>query len=482
MLADLCAVSTCCQIWARVGWDELLWKSLFLRHFDLPSSAAMPEDADSWRLEFRRLYEDTPCIEAVKLTAHTDEVLHVAFSQDGSRFASCSKDCSVKVWDGHSYELLHSEDLHNRNWLYSQFSQFSQDGLRLLVSGAKNSPFEMSSGSILIFSLDGFSLLAAAYAEPYDIFGCWFGREAFLSGNIEDFSIFRLSVHFALEKFSYMQRRLLHFRLFNNSYPRMLAIARAHTGEEETMLETDDDYGNKLLIFATGSLTYASHQIGIKFLPAEVFRTLIKLPRVDEGLLERETDGHEDVEEADLEAVEDWPDFQGNVDGPTSLDCLLEFNGQIVGFCLSPDHRYLFVNCRAWAPDTQIPDPTHPPPISNIITLHEVDLWSLERGNHVRISEKTEFRRFLGHKAFTPEDRCFFMFMDASHSLLSSGSEDASAYVWDRHYGACVATLLHHDVVNSVALHPTRHGVLVSASDDHILRVWHPRSLSRHDG
>uniref|UniRef100_A0A8C4N5R5 F-box domain-containing protein n=1 Tax=Eptatretus burgeri TaxID=7764 RepID=A0A8C4N5R5_EPTBU len=423
---DLCAVSTCCRTWARVGWDELLWKSLFLRHFDLPNSAAMPEDAVSWRLEFRRLYQDVPCIEAVKLTAHADEVLHVTFSQDGSLFASCSKDCSVKVWDGHSYELLHNEDLHNRSWLYSQFSQFSHDGLRLLVSGVKNSPFEMSSGSILIFSLDGFSLLTAADIKPYDVFGCWFGGEAFLSGNIEAFSIFRFSVNFALEKFFHMQRQLLHFRLVNYSYPRMLTIARAHTGEEDIMLEADNDYddddGNKLLIFATGSLTCASHQIGIKLLPAEVLRTLIKLPRVAEGLVEHDADGHEDEEEANIEAVDDWLDargFQGNIDGPTSLDWLLEFNGQIVGLCLSPDHRYLFVNCRSWAPDTKINDPMCPPPISNIITLHEVDLWSLERGKHVRISEKTEFRRFLGHKAFTPEDRCFFMFMDASRSLLS---------------------------------------------------------------
>lgn len=38
-----------------------------------------------------------PCVEVQTLREHTDQVLHLSFSHSGYQFASCSKDCTVKV-------------------------------------------------------------------------------------------------------------------------------------------------------------------------------------------------------------------------------------------------------------------------------------------------------------------------------------------------------------------------------------------------
>lgn len=53
--------------------------------------------ASSWYEEFRRLYDTVPCVEVQTLREHTDQVLHLSFSHSGYQFASCSKDCTVKV-------------------------------------------------------------------------------------------------------------------------------------------------------------------------------------------------------------------------------------------------------------------------------------------------------------------------------------------------------------------------------------------------
>ena len=56
-----------------------------------------PTAATSWFEEFRRLYDTVPCVEVQTLREHTDQVLHLSFSHSGYQFASCSKDCTVKV-------------------------------------------------------------------------------------------------------------------------------------------------------------------------------------------------------------------------------------------------------------------------------------------------------------------------------------------------------------------------------------------------
>lgn len=71
--------------------------------------------------------------------------------------------------------------------------------------------------------------------------------------------------------------------------------------------------------------------------------------------------------------------------------------------------RYLYVNSRAWPAGCVISDPMCPPPIAEEIDLHVIDLKSL----------REERRSLRAHRAFTPNDECFFIFLDVSRDFVA---------------------------------------------------------------
>lgn len=84
------------QVWCRVAYDESLWKALLWRTWAI-SGVQLPLGRDSWYLEYRRLRDNCPVILSEVLTDHSDEVLHVSFSNRGDLFSTTSKDASIKV-------------------------------------------------------------------------------------------------------------------------------------------------------------------------------------------------------------------------------------------------------------------------------------------------------------------------------------------------------------------------------------------------
>lgn len=71
--------------------------------------------------------------------------------------------------------------------------------------------------------------------------------------------------------------------------------------------------------------------------------------------------------------------------------------------------RYLYVNSRAWPAGCVISDPLYPPPIAEEIDLHVIDLKSL----------REERRCLHGHRAFTSNNECFFIFLDVSRDFVA---------------------------------------------------------------
>ena len=97
---DVVSCSNVCINWNSISQDNLLWKYLFRRDYGKQKRKrykrrivdfTMKPDAASWKEEYIRLKEGFPCVPQQTLKGHTDEVLHVAFSHDGSEIASCSK-------------------------------------------------------------------------------------------------------------------------------------------------------------------------------------------------------------------------------------------------------------------------------------------------------------------------------------------------------------------------------------------------------
>ena len=71
--------------------------------------------------------------------------------------------------------------------------------------------------------------------------------------------------------------------------------------------------------------------------------------------------------------------------------------------------RYLYVNSRPWPQGYEIDDPLYPPPIAQEIDIHVIDL-------HTMCEVGTMHR---AHKAYTPNDECFFIFLDVCDEYVA---------------------------------------------------------------
>ncbi|XP_055988957.1 F-box/WD repeat-containing protein 5 [Sorex fumeus] len=533
--ADLLAAGLVCRQWQAVSRDEFLWREQFYRYYQVSRAVPRHPAATSWYEEFRRLYDTVPCVEVQTLREHTDQVLHLSFSHSGYQFASCSKDCTVKIWSNDlTISLLHSADMRPYNWSYTQFSQFNQDDSLLLASGVFLGPHNSSSGEIAVISLDTFALLSRVRNKPYDVFGCWLTETSLISGNLHRIGdITSCSVLWLNNAFQDVEsenvnvvKRLFKIQNLNASTIRTVMVADCsrfdspdllldagdpaqapcrvfdlggaeEEEEEEDARGRDEAAGpgpahaqeglrrllhglldgraqpplserelesrvaellargrtrppervqgarNKLLIFTTGCLTYSPHQIGIKQILPHQMTTAG--PVLGEG---RGSDAFFDA-----------------------LDHVIDVHGHIIGMGLSPDNRYLYVNSRAWPSGSVVADPMQPPPIAEEIDLLVFDLKTMR-----------EVKRALrAHRAYTPNDECFFIFLDVSRDFVASGAEDRHGYIWDRHYNICLAKLRHQDVVNSVVFSPQEQELLLTASDDATIKAWRsPRTVRAH--
>ncbi|XP_041049051.1 F-box/WD repeat-containing protein 5 isoform X1 [Carcharodon carcharias] len=534
---DVLAAGTTCRQWYRVSRDEFLWKDLFYCYYNVNRSVPRHPAAVSWLGEFQRLYDTIPCVQVETLKEHRDQVLHVSFSHNGYLFGSCSKDCFVKVWNNDlEISVLHSANMRPYNWSYTQFSQFNAEDTLLLVSGVYIGPHSSSSGEIAVFSLDDFTLLSRVRNKPYDVFGCWLNETHLISGNLHWIgNMTSCSVLWLNKAYQDIEseninvvKRLFQLQNLNASTIRTVIVADCSRhnspdlllGSEEQLTsptpqvfdlgDSEDEVCSKLkhrsenqgevmvssqaderieenvlsagglstmdekqiearvaelflqaktkpadmallseqqttqdkkyLIFTTGSLTYTPHQIGIKQILPHHMTT-------SGPVLGEERSSNEFFD---------------------ALDYTIDVHGHIIGMGLSPDHRYLYVNSRAWPKGCIISDPMNPPPIAEEIDIHVFDLKTMQ--------EVTQTLR--AHTAYTPNDECFFIFLDVSRDYVASGAEDRHGYIWDRHYNICLAKLQHEDVVNSVAFSPVDQEMLITASDDCTLKVWRsPRIL-----
>ncbi|XP_012262746.1 F-box/WD repeat-containing protein 5 [Athalia rosae] len=236
--------------------------------------------------------------------------------------------------------------------------------------------------------------------------------------------------------------------------------------------DSDDlaDNPEKFLIFTTGSKTYTPHQIGFKRIkPMNFPRRLDPGPSLRERLAQRE---RERQNSGVLRPEPNWLDYDAVADKFDKVDHLIDLHGHVIGMSLSPDHRYLYVNTRPWPRGYVITNPLEPPPIAQEIDIHVIDLVTLKQvGTMLR-----------AHKAYTPNHECFFIFLDVCNEYVASGAEDKHGYLWDRHYGVCLAKLPHADVVNSVAFNPSDPEMLVTTSDDYTVKVWRSRAMVKELG
>lgn len=226
----------------------------------------------------------------------------------------------------------------------------------------------------------------------------------------------------------------------------------------------------KFLIFTTGSRTYTPHQVGFKRIKLVTFpKRLDPGPTLRERIAQRE---RERERRNSGTPHTNWLDYESVADRFDKVDHLIDLHGHIIGMGLSPDHRYLYVNTRPWPRGYVITNPLQPPPIAQEIDIHVIDLVTLKQvGTMLR-----------AHKAYTPNNECFFIFLDVCNEYVASGAEDKHGYLWDRHYGVCLTKFPHADVVNSVAFNPKDPEMLVTTSDDYTIKIWRSRAMVKSLG
>ncbi|ESO98841.1 hypothetical protein LOTGIDRAFT_92511, partial [Lottia gigantea] len=426
----------------------------------------------------------------------------------------------------HPCQLVFEYDMKKFHWKYTQFSQFNKSDTLLLVSGVHFGEGSTSGEIAVFSIVDNFELQSRMINKPYDIFGTWYNDTHLLSGSLywtgQLNSCSALWLNMASQAIETENEsvvmRLFKFHNENASSIRTIMIANcysdyqrffriSHNGSVERTFENKggddgstacasgsstsqisesclkhlelDDLNNdlslddpvttatlscdnfnvedailsdsdqylcdKLLIFTLGSAAYTPHQIGLK---------RIKCLELENTNSKRDNRGNI------------LPNVANNTQGRDrtydKVDKILEMDGHIIGMSLSPDNRFLYVNCRPWPKNYKIDNPLQPPPLAQEIDIHVIDLYLMQEVGTMLKS----------HKAYTANDECFFIFLNVSEEYVASGAEDKHGYMWDRHYGMCLQKFQHNDVVNSVAFNPINSEMLVTVSDDYSIKVW----------
>ncbi|KAK9872962.1 hypothetical protein WA026_020310 [Henosepilachna vigintioctopunctata] len=259
--------------------------------------------------------------------------------------------------------------------------------------------------------------------------------------------------------------------LLYGKYDRADEYQNDETSFSETSSESDQntEAGDKYLIFITGTNTFIPHEIGIKRIRS------FKFPeRIDPGPSLKERQMLLDERKRLLETGVDeiyWNDIESLAEKFDRPDHVIDLHGHILGMRLSPDHRFLYVTIRRW-PEWEsynffdVMDPV--PSVENDISLNVIDLVTLEI---VGITTHD------AEEAYSSDADYYFVYMDLTEELVVSTGEGPNLHIWDRHYGIPLASLTHKDIVNAVAFNPKDPEMMVSVSDDGIIKVWRSPSV-----
>ncbi|XP_023329717.1 F-box/WD repeat-containing protein 5 [Eurytemora carolleeae] len=471
---DIANASAVCHRWCEIALDNALWRGILRRRFRLRNPGlCLRVPGSTWREEYKRMRDNSPSVCSQELSNHTDEVLHVSFSNSGEQFVTCSKDGSVIIWrfssDFHA-ELEHQESMRRYEWKYTWASRFNCSDTLLLVAGVVSD----INGEIAVFmkttdnekNKSNYSILCRVSNNPYDVMGDWVSEFHFFSGRLiespdVDGASSALYICEANPSLSlnpdisspYASNVIKHVVLRmqdeNINYLRCLHVTNRSMFKDDnafTALNNRVEFIEELQVDAPCLQILTENRICLVFLsnaeslaPHLLGFCLVK------------------------------PEDLSNVPFISCPDRVINMEGHIVGLALSPDSRYLYVNVRRW-PENCEPNLLESPAIASEIELRVVDLENLTLMNTV----------YSGHKGFTDSMGAFYIYIDVSKDFVGSGSEDELLFYWSRYYGCLVSELEHSACVNSTAFCPSNQQIIVTASDDHKVKVWKSRALMRN--
>ncbi len=411
---------------------------------------------------------------------HSDSVLSVAFSQDGSQLLSGSSDNSLKLWGAHTGECLRNYKGHSES---VRSGAFSPDGTQILSGSDDHSlklwdvytgqclrTFHGHSNSVwsVAFSPDGQQLLSGSDDKSLRLWDTHTG---------ECLRIFRGHLHWVRNvAFSPDGTQLL-----SGSDDKSLKLWDAHSGK---CLRTFRGHSNSVW-------SVAFSPDGKHLLSGSSDKTL-KLWGTRAGKCLCTFKGHS----FRLRSVAFSPDgkhlLSGSWDKTLKLwdahtgECLRTFHGHseaVWGVGFSPDGKQLLSgssdkSLKLW--DTQSGE------CLRTLQGHSESVWSVAispNGKQLLSGSDDKSLKLWD----TQSDECLRIFQGHSESVWSvafspngkqllSGSDDKSLKLWDTQSGQCLRSFHGHSgPVRSVAF--SRDGKqLLSGSDDKSLKLWNTQS------
>ena len=240
---------------------------------------------------------------------------------------------------------------------------------------------------------------------PYDVFGAWLTDRCYISGSLDfmeaddNLSVSELWANSVDEP---NERQICFCRVINHdrSSVRTVLVARPTGSRHST--STDSSVREEVcLIFTHGTVTYTPHEIVFKW--SSLSRNLKGPTKLNELLIKKgcvsgmRSKGSEET-------------ASNSKDSCTGRGHRIETQAHIIGMALSPDHDFLYVNCRPWNPQHVKGDPkaaSSPPEISSDIHLRAYSLSTYQL-----------LCVHTGHQAFTPNKGCFFIFLNVAEKLV----------------------------------------------------------------
>lgn len=428
-------------------------------------------DSHSWRCEiFRdRTQAPTGCIET--LTDHSDEVLCVCFSNDGSRLASCSRDGSTRVYKVDSPFCLVTTIQHAKSEVPCRVIWSPNDEYLLICTEAKNGNIFDYDATVACYSSETGIKKFSRPNIPFDVCACWIPNSTvFIHGQSLTVSP-RGTYHQVLAMFDCISMRTIgrfHFRFNSEAFVHLIQVS-----PDGQFLAVSCGIGDglsdtvrvvRIPDIARAIETKTSVEIRV---PRNKFSSSILLESVPEHTSLRHSPLLPSIPISKFVSIAN-PCGDGDHVVP-SFYC----GGAVLGLCWSHDSRVFYTNTRLYVKSSNLTDR---PDLDNTL---EIQAWNIE--------STVPNRRIKGAHGFTTKDCPFYLFLSESPcgEYVASGSEDAGVYLYHVRHGRLMRVLweAHEDVVSMVSWRFVKSNnscMLASASDDKKVCIWSTTMAATH--
>jgi WD40 repeat protein len=372
-----------------------------------------------------------PTQTAAILTAHTDEVWHVAFSHDGTKLASVGQDKEAIIWSvgplQDDFEVLFRFGPHTGPICHAAWSQ---DDSMLLTSTQDGEVivWDVATGSKKEYREHIYSVGTASWLPD---------NQHFVTGGMDGKIVMWNT-----------DGTKLHTWLANPY--RVQALAVSPDGKHLVTLAIRS-------VPSQGGATGLHGQSGAASSARAWTRSAEEAVRTAAGAIRNGNSIAPEPDDEELDDLGGGSRVEGDqrqrihffdLEKQEELGCVYLWE-ELTSITFSDDSKHVLLNRRP----------------------NESQIWDVERQSLVM--------RLNGHKVQKHVIRSCFGGVE--RAFVITGSEDSLIYVYHRQTGKLLEKLKGHGQgsVNSVAWHPTHHSMFASCSDDGTIRIWKPKAGGR---